>query len=343
MHFKENLMPLFFERNDMKAIIVNENGSSDTLRYEDTNMPKMEEGSVLIKVAAAPVNFIDTIIREGNMPPGMMPSLPHIPGVEGAGIVVDSNNTSLSKGQKVAYLGPIGASMYAEYAVVQADKLIALPSSVDLLEAASMPVTYFTAYHMLHNVVRAQKDKYALIYASTGGVGTALIQLAKLAGLKVITLDRKEDKVDQAIKLGADYALNSTQPWVDKVNAITEGKGVDYIFNPVAGDTIKDDLSVLAPLGHIVIFGFLAGPGNSNLQAEAIQHFGKAPTITYSEIYATYFNNFSLVKKSLENLYKLLEQGELKPIFRTLPLSDAKTAHDLLEKGNIMGKLILVP
>lgn len=327
----------------MKAIIIEKTGGSNVLEYKETDKPQLAEGQVLVKVAAAPVNFIDTIIREGNMPPGMMPELPFISGVEGSGIVVDANNTELKEGQKVAYLGPIGASMYADYTAIDADKLIVLGDSVDIHEAGAMPVTYFTAYHMLHNVVRAEEGKFALVYASTGGVGTALIQLAKAAGLKVIALDRKDEKVEQALKLGADYALNSTDEWVEQVKEITGGKGVNYIFNPVAGDTAVQDLEVLATLGHIVVFGFLGGVGETNLQAEAIKHFSKAPTISYSEIYATYFSNFDLVKVSLENVYQMLAEGKVKPIYSTMPLSQAAQAHDDIESGKVMGKLILTP
>lgn len=327
----------------MKAVLLEQTGGVEQLKWTDVELPKPRLGQVLVKVEAAPVNFIDTIIREGNMPPGMMPNLPFISGVEGSGIVVDSNGTDLQEGEKIAFLGPIGASMYAQYTVVDANKLIVLDKSTDLIEAGAMPVTYFTAYHMLHNVVRAEADKYALVYASTGGVGTALIQLAKAAGVKVIALDRKDEKVKQALDLGADYAFNSTKNWVDKVKEVTNGKGVNYIFNPVAGDTIKQDLDVLATLGHIVIFGFLAGVGESNLQAEAVNHFGKSPTITYSEIYATYFNQFSTVKSSLERVYQLLAQGKVSPVYSTMPIADASEAHELLQSGKVMGKIVLVP
>lgn len=327
----------------MKAILLEQTGGSDKLHYKETATPNLSEGQVLVKVAAAPVNFIDTVIREGNMPPGMMPELPFISGVEGSGIIADANGTELRQGQKVAYLGPIGASMYAEYTAINADKLIVLEDDADLLQAGAMPVTYFTAYHMLHNVVRAQASKFALIYASTGGVGTALIQLAKAAGLKVITLDRQDAKVEQALKLGADYALNSTNDWVEQVKEVTGGHGVNYIFNPVAGDTIKQDLEVLATLGHIVVFGFLAGVGETNAQAEIVNHFSKAPTITYSEIYATYFSNFPLVKQSLQHVYELLAQGKLEPVYSTMPLAQASEAHDLIQAGKILGKVLLTP
>ncbi|KZN39257.1 quinone oxidoreductase [Pseudoalteromonas luteoviolacea S2607] len=327
----------------MKAILLEQTGGSEQLQYADMPTPMLNKNQVLVKVAAAPVNFIDTVIREGSMPPGMMPELPFVSGVEGSGTIVDNNGTPLKKGQKVAYLGPIGASMYAQYTAVDADKLIVLDDEANLLEAGSMPVTYFTAYHMLHNVVRAQQGKIALVYASTGGVGTALIQLAKAAGVTVIALDRKDAKVAQALKLGADYAFNSTGDWLEQVMQVTAGKGVDYIFNPVAGDTIKQDLEALATLGHIVIFGFLAGVGKSNLQAEVANHFGKAPTISYSEIYATYFNNFPLVKASLERVFELLREGKLSPVYSTMPLIEAAKAHDLIQSGQILGKMLLIP
>ena len=325
----------------MKAIILKQTGGSDQLKLENIEKPQLKAGQVLVQMKAAPVNYIDTIIREGGMPPGMMPELPFISGVEGSGVVVDGNGTALKEGQNVAFLGPIGAATYAEYTAVDADKLTLLSDNINLLEAGAMPVTYFTAYHMLHNVVRAEKGKFALVYASTGGVGTALIQLAKVAGLKVIALDRKDDKVKQALEIGADYAFNSTGDWIEEVKKVTDGKGVNYIFNPVAGDTIAQDMDVLATLGHIVIFGFLAGVGKSNLQAEAIKHFGKSPTISYSEIYATYFNNFELVKDSMKVIYKLLDEGSIKPVYSTMPLDKAAEAHDLIQSGKIMGKMLL--
>ncbi|MFB9216297.1 quinone oxidoreductase family protein [Vibrio sinaloensis] len=327
----------------MKAVVLEQTGASDKLEYKQIAKPELKAGQVLVQIKAAPINFIDTVIREGNMPPGMMPELPFISGVEGSGIVSDANGTELKQGQKVAFLGPIGAATYAEYTAVDADKLIPLSDDANVLEAGAMPVTYFTAYHMLHNIARAEAGKFALVYASTGGVGTALIQLAKVAGLKVIALDRKDEKVTQALEIGADYAFNSTGNWVEEVKKITQGKGVNYIFNPVAGDTISQDLDVLATLGHIVIFGFLAGVGETNLQAEAVKHFAKAPTISYSEIYATYFSDFPLVKRSLGTIYQLLAEGKIQPVYSTMPLSEAAKAHDLLESGKIMGKMLLTP
>lgn len=327
----------------MKAVLLNQTGGTDKLIYQDVELPTLKQGQVLVKVHAAPVNFIDTIIREGNMPPGMMPELPYISGVEASGTIEDSNGTALLKGAKVAFLGPIGAATYAEFTAVDADKLIVLPDNIDLNQAAVLPVNYFTAYHMLHNVARVEAGKAAVVYAASGGVGTALIQLAKLAGVTVIALERKQEKLANALKSGADYAVLLNDSWVSEAKKLTDGKGVNYIFNPVAGDTIVQDLDALAPLGHVVVFGFLAGIGETNLQAEAVKHFTKAPTISYSELYATYFNNYPLVEQSLKALYTLLSKGKINPVFSSLPLSQAADAHEQIQSGKVIGKLLLNP
>ncbi|NLS12674.1 zinc-binding dehydrogenase [Vibrio sp. SM6] len=327
----------------MKAIVLSEVGGSDHLHLEEVAMPSLKPGQILIEMKAAPINFIDTVIREGNMPPGMMPSLPFIPGVEGSGVVYDPNDSGLVKGQPVAFIGIIGASTYAQYVAIDANRVVALPDAVNVVEAGAMPVTYFTAYHMLHNVVRAESNKVALVYAATGGVGTALIQLGKAAGITMIALDRGQEKVQTALANGADFAFDSTQPWLNEVKAITSGRGVNYIFNPVAGDTIVQDLEVLAKLGHIVIFGFLAGVGTTNLQAEAAKYFAKSPTITFSELYATYTTNYPLVDSSLRAIYQLLLQGKIKPIYSTMALAQVSEAQDLLESGGVTGKMVLIP
>ncbi|WP_044200860.1 zinc-binding dehydrogenase [Flammeovirga sp. OC4] len=326
----------------MKAVQITETGGAEVLTLKEVNRPTPKAGQVLIKVHTAPVNFIDTIIREGNMPPGMMPNLPFIPGVEGAGIIEDANNTGLEKGSKVAFLGVIGSSVYAEYALVDADKLVVLNDDIDLLKAAVLPVNYFTAYHMLKNVARVEEGKTALIYAASGGVGTALVQISKLFKLNIIALERKEEKVQNALNRGANYAFNTSDDnWKQKVKEAIGENSIDYVFNPVVGNSVKDDLELLAPLGHIVIFGFLAGFGDFSLMEESIKHFGKAPTISFSELYATYHHQYELVESGLKELFQWLEEGKINPIYETMPLDEVKAAHEKLQAGKVKGKLLL--
>ncbi|MCT4613732.1 MAG: zinc-binding alcohol dehydrogenase family protein [Marinifilaceae bacterium] len=326
----------------MKAIQLEKHGNSEVLEYKEVNKPTLKEGEVLVKVAAAPVNFIDTILREGNMPPGMMPELPFTPGVEGSGVIEDANGTHLKEGDKVAFLGIIGSSVYAEYAKVDANKLVVLDKDADLVEAAVLPVNYFTAYHMLTNVARVEAGKTILVYAASGGVGTAIIQIAKLLDLKIVALERQDAKVANALALGAHYAYNtSDSSWAEKLKKEIGENSINYVFNPVLGDTIKTDMELIAPLGHIVIFGFLGGSGNTNLIQEMMNHFGKAPSVTFSELYATYFNEYEKVDSGLKQLYTWLAEGKIKPIYQTLPLAEARQAHDLIEAGKVKGKLVL--
>ena len=326
----------------MKAIQIEVHGGTEVLNYVDVAIPTPAEGQVVVKITAAPVNFIDTILREGNMPPGMMPQLPFIPGVEGSGIIEDANGTHLNKGDKVAFLGVIGSSVYAEYALVDANKLVVLDDSTDLLAAAVIPVNYFTAYHMLKKVAQVEAGKTALIYAASGGVGTALIQLAKLFNLNIVALERRDEKVKNAIDMGAHHAFNtSNENWMQQVKDAVGENSIDYVFNPVVGNTIQNDLELLAPLGRIVIFGFLGGLGTTNLMEEAVKHFGKAPTLSFSEIYATYTNNYPLVDEALKVLYQWLNEGKITPVYETLPLSEVKAAHEKLQSGKVRGKLLL--
>ncbi len=326
----------------MKVIQLEKHGGVEVLNYKEIDIPVLRKGQVLIKIHAAPVNYIDTILREGKMPSGMMPQLPFIPGVEGTGIIEDSNGSNLQKGAKVAFLGVIGSSVYAEYAAVDADKLIVLDNDVDLLKAAVLPVNYFTAYHMLKNVAKVETGKIALIYAASGGVGTALIQISKLLGLTIIALERREEKIKNAIEIGSDYAFNtSDKNWKEHVKRAVGENAINYVFNPIAGNTLKDDLELLAPLGHIVIFGLLGGIGEINLMQESINHFGKAPTISFSEIYATFNTNYQVVENALKELYQWLADDKIQPIYETMPLSEAKKAHKKLEAGLVKGKMLL--
>lgn len=326
----------------MKAIQITKTGGVEVLTYQEVNRPAPKAGQVLVKIHAASVNYIDTIIREGNMPPGMMPELPFIPGVEGTGIVEDANGTEIKKGSKVAFLGVIGSSVYAEYALVDADKLVVLNDTTDLLKAAVLPVNYFTAYHMLKNVAKVEAGKTALIYAASGGVGTALVQISKLLGLNIVALERREEKIQNALDMGADFVFNtSDKNWKEQVKSALGENSINYVFNPVVGDTIKDDLELLAPLGHIIIFGFIAGTGNFNLMEESIKYFGKAPSIHFSEIYATFTNEYTTVDSSLKELFKWLAEGKINPVFETMPLTKAKEAHEKLQAGLVKGKLLL--
>ncbi len=331
----------------MNAVRIHETGSSSVLNYESVADAEIRPNQVCIKVTAAAVNYIDALIRSGDMPPGMMPELPFIPGVECIGIV-ESTGTQVkgfTAGDKVAYFGEIGASTYADYVQASADSLVRIPSSVNDAEAAVIPVNYSTAYHMLHNLAGISSESVILVHAAAGGVGTAIVQLARLVGAKIIGSVGSDEKRQSILQEGADFAINyKTQDLKEAIADITKGRGVDYSFNPIAGASMISDLENLAPFGQLIIFGFIAGMPEEKLQASMLNHFGKSLTVRYSDIYTLYKQDFARLRSMLITLFELLAEQKISPrVYQEVKLSNAPEAHDLLESGKVVGKVVLVP
>lgn len=331
----------------MNAIIMDEIGNSTVLKYKPISDIDLKFDEVRITVKATAVNYIDTLIRSGKMPPGMMPHLPFIPGVECIGIVkeIGQQVSAFKIGDKVAYFGKIGAATYAEQVITKQQELVKIAPSLDDLKAAVIPVNYATAYHMLHNIANITKEDTILVHAAAGGVGTAIIQLAKITGATVIASVGSEKKKKYILNEGADYAINYKEEDIgEKVKKITQGHGVQVSLNPIAGASMVSDLEILAPFGHLVIFGFIAGLPDEKLQEAMLNYFGHSLTVSYSDIYTLYKTDFEKLKAILRKLFDYLSKGEIDPkVFKDLALTEASKAHELLESGTVVGKLILVP
>ena len=326
----------------MKAIRIHQPGSIDRLKYEDVEPPSPDKDEVLIKVISASVNFADVMTRRGNYP--TMPPLPAILGVDCSGIVesVGKKVTGLRPGQPVA---AIGRGCYADYMVASPVAVFPISEDIDMDEAAAIPVNYLTAYHMMHTMAAVSKGQTILAYAAAGGVGTAVIQLAKLAGVKVIGLTSSDAKAEFAKSQGYDHIINyKTANVVVRVKEITGGKGVEIILNSVAGDTFGRDLKILAPLGQIIWFGMAAGPPQGNLAEQLGAKFVKSAGIRTFMLPSIFELDPALMARSAEILFKYLADNRIKPhIHERLPLSEAARAHQLLESGRVQGKLILKP
>lgn len=325
------------------AINITQTGGPEVLRRSDISVPKPAEGEVLVRNRAAAVNFIDTIIRRGEMPAGMMPDLPHIPGVEGAGVVeaVGAGVSSIRAGDRVAWMGPIGAGGYAAHSRVAAPYVTPIVGDISFDLAAALPVNAMTGYHMLVNLGAAQAGQTVLIHAAAGGVGTMAVQIAKHLGLTVIASVSSE-KIAYATTQGADHVIDYRQQDVAaQVHALTEGRGVDLTLNPISGQTLKSDLAVLAPLGTAVLFGFLAGPPAGDFAVDLVQHFQKSVAVRVSDIYTYFAHQPDAFGADMATVFDLLKQGVLRPQITTLPIADAAKAHRLLEAGKTTGKLVL--
>lgn len=326
----------------MKAIRIHETGSFDVLRFEDVPTPSPGPGQVLIKVASASVNFADVMVRKGTYP--FMPPLPAIPGLECSGIVesVGDGVRRVRPGQHVVLLGQ---RCYAEYVVADAGSVMPIPADLDLDESAALTVNYATAYHLLHTMAQVKQGQTILAYAAAGGVGTAVTQLAKLAGVKVIGLTSSDEKAQYAREQGIDHIINHrTEDVTRRIREITDGKGVHAVLNSVAGDTFQRDLEVLAPFGNIIWFGYAGGPPQGNLAEQLAVHFGKSVGIKTFVIYSIVQSAPDLMALSMDALFTYLAEKKIKPhIDKRIPLSDAAAAHELIETGRVMGKLVLKP
>jgi len=326
----------------MKAIRLHQTGSFEHLKYEEVDPPSVDKNRVLIKVISASVNFADVMTRKGTYP--MMPPLPAIPGIDCSGIVeaVGAKVSQFRPGQRVT---AIGQGCYADYMAASPLAVFPISGDVDMDEAAAIPVNYLTAYHMLHTMAQVRKGQTILAYAAAGGVGTAVIQLARLDGVKVIGLTSTEAKADFARSQGYDHIINyKTADVVRRVKEITEGRGVEIILNSAAGDTFSRDLKMLAPLGQIIWFGMAAGPPQGNLAEQLGAKFVKSAGIRTFMLPSIFELDPALMARSAEILFKYLADKKIKPhIYERLPLSEAARAHELLESGKVQGKLILKP
>jgi NADPH2:quinone reductase len=326
----------------MKTIRIHQPGSFSQLKYEEVDAPVPDKNEVLIKVTSASVNFADVMVRKGLYP--MMPPLPAIPGVDCSGIVelVGKNITRFRPGQHVAALG---RGCYAEFTATNAGAVFPISEDIDMDEAAAVPVNYLTVYHMIHTMAHVTEGETILAYAAAGGVGTAVIQIAKLANVAVIGLTSTDEKANFAKAQGYDHIINyKTENVVRRVKEITGGKGVEIILNSVTGDTFDRDFKMLTPLGQIIWFGMAAGPPQENLTEQLMAGFVKSAGIRTFMLPSIFELDPALMARSAEILFNDLANKKIKPhIYERIPLSEAARAHELLESGKVQGKLILKP
>ncbi len=325
------------------AIEITQTGKPDVLRETNRATPTPNAGEILICNKAAAVNFIDTIIRRGEIPEGMMPELPHVPGVEGAGMVeaLGEGVEGFSVGDRVAWIGPIGAGGYGTHSVIAASYVSRLADTVEFETAAAIPVNGMTAYHMLVNLGGAAAGKSVLVHAAAGGVGTMALHVAKHLGMTVIA-STSTDKVGYAKDQGADHVIDyRSEDVTERVLDLTEGRGVDLTLNPISGETLKSDLDVLVPLGTAVLFGFLAGPPAGSFAEDLAKHFQKSVSVRVSDIYTYFVNRPDQFSADMATVFELLQAGVLRPQLTILPIAQAAEAHRRLEAGETTGKLVL--
>jgi len=329
----------------MKAVRVHELGGPEVLRYEETSVPKPGPGEVLVKIEAAGVNFLDIYYRSGFHWGGHHGrALPYIPGAEAAGTVVEvgSDVVDLKTGDRVAYGISNGYGSYAEFYAVPAWHLFKLPDTVDYKIAAAVMLQGMTAHYLTHSTYTLKPNNTVLIHAAAGGTGLLLVQIAKLLGARVIGTVSTAEKAQLARAAGADATINyAQQDFAVEVGKLTDGKGVNVVYDSVGKETYEKSLNCLAPLGMLVIFGQASGPvpafDTAVLNAKGSLTLAR-PSLTHNVA-----SHADVVRRA-GDLFKWIEAEKLRvTIGNAFKLADAPSAHRELESRSSTGKVLLIP
>jgi NADPH:quinone reductase len=330
----------------VKTVQLSRTGGSEVLDIVEVPTPAPGPGEVLVKATAIGVNYFDTMIRTGRY--RWMPKLPFILGNEMSGTVaaVGAGVTALKVGQPVFVAGyEIGnrGGLYAEYAAVPEKAAWPLPASVPA-EAATTLTNYQLAWILLHHAARGVVPKTVVVYGAAGGVGTALIDVARLAGATVIGTAGTQEKCAFVKTRGAAHAVDyKAESVVERVLALTDGRGADIVFDHVAGKAFTDGLKMTAPLGMIVSYAVLGGMPETDLFKEMRANIERSPAVRCFTMH-TYDHMEEPRREAMAKAVELLGSGKVKPaIAARFPLAEARKAHDMIDARTANGKIVLVP
>ena len=323
----------------MKALRVHEHGGPEVVKYEEIDVPTPGRGEAVVKIAAAGVNFIDVYYRSGLNKP---PSLPFTLGMEAAGTVtaIGDGVTEVNVGDRVAYCMVLGA--FAEYAAVPAWRLVPLPDAVSFDTAAAMMLQGMTAHYLTRDTYPLQPGQTALVHAAAGGAGFLIVQAARKRGAKVIATVGTDAKAEIAREAGADEVIvYSKQEFDAEVKRLTDGRGVDVVYDSVGAATFEKSLNSLRPRGFMVLFGNSSGP---------VPAIAPLTLAAKGSLFLTRpgLNAYSATREEIvsrtNDLFAWLQSGDLKVrIHAVRPLAEARQAHEALEARQTTGKLLLRP
>lgn len=322
----------------MKAVRVASPGGPEVLKLEDVAAPVPGEGEVVLRVAAAGINFIECYQRQGHYPMAM----PFTPGSEASGTIetVGANVEGWKPGDRVASVNVRGS--YAELAIVPADRLVRLPDGIEPVAAAAMMLQGMTAHYLTHSTFALGSDDACLVHAAAGGVGLLLCQMARRRGARVIGTVSTDAKAALAREAGAHEIIRYTQQdTAAEVRRWTDGRGVQVVYDSVGRTTFESSLDSLATRGTLVLFGQSSGavpPFDIQILNRKGSLFLTRPTLAHYTA-----TRAELLARAGDVLGGVREGALRVRIDRTLPLAEAAAAHRALESRATSGKLLLVP
>lgn len=321
------------------AIRIHEHGGPDKLVWEEVDVGAPGAGEIRVKHHAVGLNYIDTYQRGGLYP---LPSLPAVMGMEGAGevVAVGTGVSEFSPGDRVAYANPMGS--YAEERLMPAERAVKLPDAVEYQTAAAMMLQGMTVRYLLRETYKVGSDTTLLFHAAAGGVGLIACQWAKHLGATIIGTAGSDEKVALAKEHGCTHGINyNTENFVDRVKEITDGKGVDVVYDSIGAATYPASLDCLKPLGLFVTFGNASGPIKSiepGILAAKGSLFLTRPTLF------TYTASREDLVANANDLFDVVVKGAVKiKVNQTYPLSAAADAHRDLESRKTTGSTVLLP
>jgi NADPH:quinone reductase-like Zn-dependent oxidoreductase len=325
-----------------KSVVVTKYGTPDVLQVVENDLREPAAGEVRIKVLATSVGGTDLVYRIGASL--LAPRVPFVPGYEILGVIdaLGTGVTNFKTGDRVAAL--TGHGGYAEYITLAKDRLVPVPSSLDVAEAVTLILNYVTAYQMLHRVAKVKNGQQILAIGASGGVGISLLELGRLAGLKMYGT-ASASKHSLLTGFGATAVDYHIPDWAEVVRQAEPG-GLDFVFDGVGGDYFDQGFSLLRKGGKLVEYaiargwrGMLFGLGKIALW----NLLPKGRTVTFYGISALYATNKKPFMDDLPVLFKMLEDGKIKPVIAVkLPLLDAAHGHTLLESGKVSGNIVLL-
>jgi NADPH2:quinone reductase len=330
----------------VKAILLRRPGGPEALEYVEVPTPAPGKGEVLVKAEVIGVSMPEVLVRRGTY--GWMPPLPAIPGIEMSGRIAACGNGVAERGVGEAVFVsardlPVRAGCYAEYIAVPAAAAHPLPPGASL-EAAACLSNYQVAWHLLHSAWRGRAGDRVVIHAAAGGVGSAAVQLALLAGMTVIGIAGGPAKVDAIRRLGAQETIDyRRENVVARVREATRGSGADLVLDPIGGNAFARNFAMLAPLGVVVSYGRLDGPPDGDLLAAMRAAHGASPGLRFFTIHS-FDDRPDIRARMMQALFAHLAAGEIRPLIHDrLPLAEAGRAQAMLERGEVIGKVLLKP
>jgi NADPH2:quinone reductase len=326
----------------MQAILVQKHGGPEVLELVDIPTPSPAVGEVLVRVHTIGVGKPDVLVRSGTY--AWNRTLPVVLGHEMAGHVVALGEgvTDVAIGQAVLVIQASGGA-YAEYATAPARTLMPLPAGMDV-ERAVGALNYLTAWTMLHEVGQLRSGQTLYFNGASGGVGTAVIQLANLVGATVIAGASTDQKCEFTLARGAHHAVNySHEAPLQRVREITGARGVDLILDQFVGPHFDRNFEMLATFGQIVVYNLTGGMPDKSVMETMTKHIAKCPALRLFSLHC-YDDRPAKRRQLLGGVLDLLATGKVAShVSRRMPLSEARAAHELLDSGNVLGKLLLKP